>query len=279
MAAAVETFVPEPATKAARKSAASAAEVALPSFVEPAKRGKLPIYALLALLVLGALGFGGWKWMKSRAAAKQAAANAALSQPVAQPVAAPPAAEQQSTVTTTAGPKPNAPKPGTANANPTQNPAKPDKPAKPNANDVQAPVMAVSAGGNSRKRDDQEVAPPTVNVGVSNGLPSGLMSTAAVIPGKPVAVSTGAQEGRLIHRVEPHYPEIAKRSGRGGTVRLAVTIGTDGKVKKVRILEGSPILAGAAQDAVMQWRYRPYMLDGKPTEVETEVTVKFENPR
>ena len=271
MAAAVET-VPEAPVKA-RKSAASAAEVSLPSFVGPAKgRGKMPMLVIAAVLVIAVIG-AGW-WMMKRRSANQPTAAAVQPAPV---VTAPVAATTQPVTPAPAEVKPNAKPTAAANTAPGNKPEqKPEQ--KPKTNAAPAPVMAVTAGGGSRPQAEQEVAPPTVNIATNSGLPSGLMSTAAVIPGKPVAVSTGAQEGRLIHRVEPHYPEIAKRSGRGGTVRLAVTISTEGKVKKVKILEGSPIFAGAAQDAVMQWRYRPFMLDGKPTEVETEVTVKFENP-
>jgi protein TonB len=141
-------------------------------------------------------------------------------------------------------------------------------------------VPITSSGPGSRPSFAPDVAPPSISIAANNAPNlSGLVNTRPVVPGKPLQVSTGAQEGRLIHRVEPRYPEIAKRTGRGGTVRLSVLVSTDGNVKKVKLIEGSPMFAMAAQEAVSQWKYRPFMLDGKPTEVETEVIVKFSNPQ
>lgn len=79
----------------------------------------------------------------------------------------------------------------------------------------------------------------------------------------------------LIARVDPEYPKIAQQMRLTGTVRLHAIIGTDGGVREVRVIEGSPILAQAALAAVRQWRYRPTLLGGSPVEVETYITVNF----
>jgi periplasmic protein TonB len=82
-------------------------------------------------------------------------------------------------------------------------------------------------------------------------------------------------EGNLIHRVEPQYPAIARQIRLQGTVVLRAMIGSDGTIERIQVISGHPILVLAARDAVNQWRYRPYFLNGIAIPVETEVTVKF----
>ena len=60
-----------------------------------------------------------------------------------------------------------------------------------------------------------------------------------------------------------------------GSVILDATIGEDGKVRDLKVLDGHPVLARAAVDAVKQWRYRPYMLNGKPIAMQEQITVSF----
>lgn len=74
-------------------------------------------------------------------------------------------------------------------------------------------------------------------------------------------------------QVQPVYPGDAARLA--GTVRLAVLIGEDGKVQQIHLIEGHPMLVGAAIDAVRQWEYNPMKADGKPVQIATEVQVKF----
>ena len=79
----------------------------------------------------------------------------------------------------------------------------------------------------------------------------------------------------LIHRVEPEYPQAAKWIHLSGTVVLRARIGTDGEVHELETVSGNPLLAQAARAAVLQWRYRPTMLNGQAVEVETQITVNF----
>jgi protein TonB len=82
-------------------------------------------------------------------------------------------------------------------------------------------------------------------------------------------------EGSLIHRVDPIYPSLARAARIQGTVILAAVIGRDGSVQHLQIMTGHPLLTAAAIDAVRQWRYRPYLLNGEAIEVDTQVTVNF----
>jgi protein TonB len=92
---------------------------------------------------------------------------------------------------------------------------------------------------------------------------------------QPVRVSSGGVQGLVIHQVAPLYPAQARRDRVQGTVVLQAVIGKDGSVLNVHALRGNPILIQAAVDAVKQWRFKPYTLNGEPVESETQVNVNF----
>jgi protein TonB len=91
----------------------------------------------------------------------------------------------------------------------------------------------------------------------------------------PTQVSAGVQAAKLLFGPKPPYPALAKASRTQGTVKLQAIIATDGAVRDVRVLAGSPLLARAAVDAVRQWRYQPTLLNGVAVEVLTEIDVIF----
>jgi periplasmic protein TonB len=82
-------------------------------------------------------------------------------------------------------------------------------------------------------------------------------------------------EGSLIRRVTPVYPPLARGARIQGPVVLAAVISKAGTIENLRALSGHPMLVPAAIDAVSQWRYRPYILNSEPIEVETQITVNF----
>jgi periplasmic protein TonB len=88
-------------------------------------------------------------------------------------------------------------------------------------------------------------------------------------------VSLGVMAGNLLAKTVPQYPEIAKAAGIRGIVVLQATISTDGSIENLRVISGPPMLQQAAMDAVRSWRYRPYLLNGEPVEVETTIRVVF----
>jgi TonB family protein len=90
-----------------------------------------------------------------------------------------------------------------------------------------------------------------------------------------MSVSPGVAEGLKTHDEAPVYPVEAKAKGIRGNVVLKATIDTTGKMSELKLIEGDPVLAKAAIEAVKKWRYRPYLLDGKPVTVETTITVRF----
>jgi periplasmic protein TonB len=88
-------------------------------------------------------------------------------------------------------------------------------------------------------------------------------------------VSQGVMQGLLIHQVKPTYPPLARQARIQGSVVLQAVIAKDGSIQNLRLVSGHPMLAPAAIDAVKQWRYKPYFLNGEPVEVETQITVNF----
>jgi len=141
------------------------------------------------------------------------------------------------------------------------------------------------------KEDD---TPPSSGVtgGVIGGVPGGqaggvvggvlgsiVSSAPAAIPKaatpKRITVSQGVQTGLLIRKVQPVYPPLAKQARISGSVVLSALIGKDGTIQNLKAVSGHPMLIQSALDAVRQWKYKPYFLNGEPVEVDTQVTVNF----
>ncbi len=91
---------------------------------------------------------------------------------------------------------------------------------------------------------------------------------------KPYPISN-LNPGMLIKQVQPVYPAIARQTRTEGKVVLVAVIDTQGRIENLRALSGHPFLIPAAINAVQQWRYRPYILNGQAVEVETQITVNF----
>jgi TonB family protein len=115
--------------------------------------------------------------------------------------------------------------------------------------------------------------------GGSGGVIGGIIGSAApppkvAVPQK-VRVSSEVMEANVIKRVEPVYPTVARVAKIQGDVRLQATISKTGAIENLRAVSGHPILIQAAMDAVRQWQYKPFLLNGEPTEVESTVIVVF----
>lgn len=145
-----------------------------------------------------------------------------------------------------------------------------------------APVHVKPSIGSTKPRPHSEdaapPAPSTIATATDNGL-SGLLTSATPVLPKPaqstVKISQGVSQGLLIKRVPPKYPPAAKATHTQGEVRIEATINKEGIVLNPKVLHGDAVLAGAAVEAVRQWRYKPYYLDGEPVEIQTEITINF----
>jgi protein TonB len=111
--------------------------------------------------------------------------------------------------------------------------------------------------------------------GVFNGQGGPKVKVAA--PQK-VSISGTMAVGMLVQRTQPAYPYLAKQAHVSGTVLIQATVSKTGTVVNPKVVSGPPLLQQAALDAVKSWRFKPYMLDGEPTEVETTVNVSFALP-
>src|SRR5712671_4941229 len=137
----------------------------------------------------------------------------------------------------------------------------------------------------------EEEAPPAMAGGVMGGVPGGvpggsmngviggMINSTAAIPKvatpQRVRVSQGVSAGNLIKRVQPNYPPLARQARIQGTVVLQAEISKDGTIQNLQLISGHPMLAPAAIEAVKQWRYKPYLLNGEPVAVDTQVQVNF----
>lgn len=124
----------------------------------------------------------------------------------------------------------------------------------------------------------EAVAAPPMMVATAGPLPD--LSTPHAEPAKPTpprALGGAVVPGRLLRRVNPVYPDMARRTHIGGTVVLKAVIRPDGNVGAVEVVSGRPQLLRAAIDAVRQWRYEPFRLNGTPVQAEAEIRLDF-NP-
>ena len=106
----------------------------------------------------------------------------------------------------------------------------------------------------------------------------GLLPTSASLPRADIKVSQGVSGGTLERRVDPIYPPEAHARRLEGQVLLQGLVAQDGTVRDLKVLQGDPLLAHAAMEAVSQWRYRPYLLNGQPVPMKTDITLIFKLP-
>jgi protein TonB len=139
---------------------------------------------------------------------------------------------------------------------------------------------------------EDEAPPPVMSAGVVGGVPGGIPGgqmggvIGGIISSTPVAVpkvatpqrvrvSQGVTQGLLIRKIQPNYPPLARQARIQGSVLLQAEISKDGSIENLHLISGHPMLAPAAIEAVKQWKYKPYILNGEPVEVETQITVNF----
>ncbi len=141
-------------------------------------------------------------------------------------------------------------------------------------------------------QEDEAPPPAMASTGVVGGVPGGvpggsmggvigsvLSSTPVAVPKiatpQRVRVSSGVSSGLLIRKVAPSYPPLARQARIQGVVILQAQISKDGSIQNLQLVSGHPMLAPAAIEAVKQWKYKPYLLNGEPVEVENQVQVNF----
>ncbi|MGC1453058.1 MAG: TonB family protein [Candidatus Sulfotelmatobacter sp.] len=140
-------------------------------------------------------------------------------------------------------------------------PAVQAQPAVPDSPPPSMPEIATAGAG----------APPPNLVGGEGSAPRPVLQS--------LNISQGVSQGLLLKKVQPVYPRSALNLKIEGTVELMATIAKTGGISQVKTLSGDSQLARAASDAVKQWKYRPYLLNGEPVEIQTQVTINFKLPK
>lgn len=158
--------------------------------------------------------------------------------------------------------------------------------AKSNARVFSVPASVISRVVVARQ-PEALAAPPQIG---SSSWPGGVYEGAGVMPnsvappppapGKTpprpaMRISAGVSGANLIHRVQPLYPPLARATRVQGTVEFTATISKEGLIENLELVRGHPLLVKAARDAILQWRYRPTLLNGEPMEVVTGIIVNF----
>jgi protein TonB len=179
----------------------------------------------------------------------------------------------------------------------------PDNPAvtAPSASPSAAPIQRDAPAAETAPPQPRPSAPPapkstpphTASVASNVGIPSSLKSQmasstpdasgnkppeAAMSSIEPVTLPESAARDLLTQPVDPAYPDAAKAAGQRGSVVLQVFIGRDGAVQDAKFLQGSLVFARAAIDAVKQWHFKPYSMNGRVVSVQTTITLKFQPP-
>ncbi len=255
------------------------------------------VVAVLALAALGYLGYGEFG-KSSKTPARQPVSSpqpqdsrqpAPALAPVSSPEAAPatstpvPASSATKTLapkTATAAPQ-NKPSAGASNPQVIRIDANVAANSEPGTKKDSAPLHVKT--GSKMPAQAEESAPslpsPLTVASADDSNLKGLISSASANLPKPslatIRISQGVSQGLLIKRVQPIYPPAALKAHAEGAVQIEATINKEGTVINPKVLRGDAVLARAALDAVRQWRYKPYYLDGEPVEIQTQITVNF----
>ncbi len=266
-----------------------------------------------AVVVVAVAGYLGWSQFHGKTSAPAHVAQPAAPATSAQPVTPPPApsaqpapatsapssaaaapastpAQPDTSEDTTNQPAPVSSKPVPAerpaksaskSAEPSAAPAKASATTKPAAQPIvvrnetsKPPVTKPAASTDAPAPSAMGIAPSS-----TSPLPSLVSQPAATPKLQTMSVSQGVSQGLLYKKVQPAYPSGALRLHLEGAVQLMATISKSGDITTVKVLSGDSTLAKAATDAVKQWKYKPYLLNGEPVEIQTQITVNFKLPR
>jgi protein TonB len=273
-----------------QKTAESAAPV-LSSYQQPQPHRRSPLAALLVLVLAGAAFYAAWTYQPGfRALAQPQLARVLALVGIASPRQSPPpvphpAKPSARPVAASSAPAPESAAdpaqrqssgPASAALTATSAAATPVQPLVASDTKVATPTSAATAAP-APVVGRPDVGKPTDSKKDAAAAPL----SAAQLPGENSAIilSSKGAEKRLAHGVQPNFPVEARGQAQAqGTVVLKEVVDENGKVEGLRLVEGNAALATAAIEAVKQWRYRPYIRDGKAQPFQTIVIVDFQRP-
>jgi protein TonB len=155
-------------------------------------------------------------------------------------------------------------------------------PSKKSLAKADAPIVIKANTGKASVNNDAPALSITniAAAGSGGSLPNLMGASKAPTPTlQRLNISQGVSRGLLIKQVQPTYPPNALHARIEGTVQLMATLSKNGDIAEVKIQSGDAQLAQAAASAVKQWKYKPYLLNGEPVEIQTQITVNFKLPR
>jgi periplasmic protein TonB len=248
------------------------------AYPEKESKTKGPLVFLLVLVMAGGGLYAAWMYQPGFRALVQPQIDKVLSligiappqvpasapaKPAAQPSQPPPAGGEGLPV---------------SSITPAPAPAKATPPAQTAAVESPAPEPAKPMAASTDKSSTAPASASLQNVSETKNIAAAI--SAVEMPGEKSAIilSSKGAEKRLIHSVPATYPAAARTAGGDGTVVIKAVVDENGNVSDARAVEGNPILATAAMKAVKQWRYRPYLRDGKALPFQTVVLVDFQQP-
>jgi TonB family protein len=252
------------------------------------KGSKVGVLLALAAVILAVLGYFGYtKFVSSKQSTAAPAATSSAAPALPAGPTTEPTTTASATVTASApSGAANSPQPSAKN---TTAAAKEETSEESDVTVTHpGPKLIVKSGLGERSAQKAEptadVAAPTLGVNEDqSAIPSIVQSTPVAVPKvaapqQTLRVSQGVTQGLLTRRVQPVYPPQAMQMHIQGAVQVLATISKEGRITTVKILNGDPILSRAAADAVSQWRYKPYFLNGEPVEIQTQIVVNFKLP-
>src|SRR3954451_18445420 len=233
----------------------------------------LPTAILIGLLVIASVGSSYYFLRNSAASTKSATRDVTPGAPVREPAAGSPEPTPVYNNSSVSVPSTAAKPARTTPARTTTTQGGP----KENAT---APELKVIQGHTLGVTPAPDSAPEPVSISAlgtraPEPLPAAIVTAKFSNPEVQLTQSQGVTPGRLLKKVMPRYPEMARRAGVSGDVIIAAIIGTDGALHNLRVTSGSPLLREEAITAAKQWRYSPYLLGGKPVETDTHITISF----
>jgi TonB family protein len=255
------------------------AELTLGQNPEPSG-SKVPLIAVAALAIAGVIGGGIYFAHRSSASSK----------PVVQAQAAPapvePVADPNTSMTVTATPLP-APKASASNIE-NHEPAKKaeTKPVEKETKHEEAPKPApapepivLAAAKRTMTEAPAPMAAPAIPMPTGGAAPPTDIPVSSSTPQLAAQRSTGVTQGVLIHRVSPRYPSAARSYALSGEVVLKGRVTKEGNVDQLKAVSGNPLLSSAAIEAVSQWKYEPYKVNGSPIDMDTTFRIQFALPK
>lgn len=290
-------------------------EPAVPSFtfgganVEPSNgAGKKIVFGLIAAILVAAAAYAGWTYFGHRSQTATQVRSTAAVTPMPQPAVQPATPSRTEAATPVSHPELNAAEDGHATTKAESDEAdeaKSEKSAHPAKVSVKPSAAAAPASNETPAAEAEAAAPLVVNGGkephvhsdvpadapapsvIGMATPDSGAPLSNIVADQPTAkpvlqkmkVSQGVAQGLIVKRVAPEYPKNALMMRIEGAVELAATISKDGEIKDVKVLSGNSQLTYAAAQAVKRWKYKPYLLNGEPVEIQTQITIDFKLPQ